>query len=171
MPGTVKGLDHALTHYGRFDRARVMAPAIALARDGFVLGEPDIAILDGKAAKLAGDTGAAKIFLRPDGSRFQPGDRLVQSDLAATLAAVAERGPDAFYRGPIATSVAAASARGNGLLTAADFADYTVRERNPDRLHLSRLSDPLGAPAQFGRDDPVRDAQRDRRLGYRSARA
>jgi gamma-glutamyltranspeptidase/glutathione hydrolase len=131
VPGTVKGLDHALTRYGRFDRARVMAPAIALARDGFVLGEPDIAILDGKAAKLAEDPEAAKIFLRPDGGRFQPGDRLVQSDLAATLAAVAERGPDAFYRGPIATSVAAASARGNGLLTAADFADYTVRERTP----------------------------------------
>jgi gamma-glutamyltranspeptidase/glutathione hydrolase len=131
VPGTVMGLDHALTQYGRLGRAQLMAPAIALARDGFVLGEADAAILDGKAERLAADPATARIFLRPDGSHYRAGDRLVQSDLAATLALIAEQGPDAFYRGPIAQAVGAASAAQGGLLTAEDFAAYTVTEAVP----------------------------------------
>jgi gamma-glutamyltranspeptidase/glutathione hydrolase len=131
VPGTVMGLDRALTQYGRLGRAQVMAPAIALARDGFVLGEADTAILDAKAERLAADSAAARIFLHPDGSHYRAGDRLVQPDLAATLALIAEHGPDGFYRGPIAAAVAAASAERGGLLTAEDFATYTATEAAP----------------------------------------
>jgi gamma-glutamyltranspeptidase/glutathione hydrolase len=131
VPGTVMGLDYALTQYGRLGRAQVMAPAIALARDGFVLGEADAAILDGKVERLAVDPAAARIFLHPDGSHYRAGDRLVQPELAATLTLIAEQGPDAFYRGPIASAVAAASAAQGGLLTAEDFAAYTVTEAAP----------------------------------------
>src|SRR5690348_12828877 len=53
VPGTVMGLDHALTAYGRLGRAAVMAPAIALARDGFALGEADAAIIAARADRLA----------------------------------------------------------------------------------------------------------------------
>jgi gamma-glutamyltranspeptidase/glutathione hydrolase len=120
-----------LTQYGRLGRAQVMAPAIALARDGFVLGEADAAILDGKVERLAVDPAAARIFLHPDGSHYRAGDRLVQPELAATLTLIAEQGPDAFYRGPIASAVAAASAAQGGLLTAEDFAAYTVTEAAP----------------------------------------
>jgi gamma-glutamyltranspeptidase/glutathione hydrolase len=131
VPGTVMGLDHALTQYGRLGRAQVMAPAIALARDGFVLGEADAAILNAKAERLAADPAAARIFLRRDGSHYRAGDRLVQPDLAATLVLIAEQGPDAFYRGPIAQAVAAASAAQGGLLTAEDFATYAATEAAP----------------------------------------
>jgi gamma-glutamyltranspeptidase/glutathione hydrolase len=131
VPGTVMGLDRALTEYGRLGRAQVMAPAIALARDGFVLGEADASIIDAKAERLAADPATARIFLRPDGSHYRPGDRLVQPDLAATLALIAEQGPDAFYRGPIAAAVAAASAAQGGMLTVEDFAAYTVTEAAP----------------------------------------
>jgi gamma-glutamyltranspeptidase/glutathione hydrolase len=131
VPGTVMGLDRALTVYGRLGRAQVMAPAIALARDGFVLGEADAAILDARADRLAADPATARIFLRPDGSRYRPGDRLMQPDLAATLALIAEQGADAFYRGPIAAAVAAASAAQGGMLTVEDFAAYTVTEAAP----------------------------------------
>src|SRR5215207_9745803 len=120
VPGTVMGLDGALQKYGRLDRARVMAPAIALARDGFVLAEADAAIVASRAERLARDKEAARIFLRPDGSPYRAGDRLVQPDLAATLALVAEQGPEAFYRGPIAAAVAAASAAHGGILTKED---------------------------------------------------
>src|SRR5438132_4052394 len=130
VPGTVMGLDHALSKYGRLGRAAVMAPAIALARDGFVLGETDAAIIAARADRLAKDPEAARIFLRPDGSPYKAGDRLVQPDLAATLALIAGRGPEAFYRGPIAAAVAAASWQG-GMLTAEDFAAYTVTEAAP----------------------------------------
>jgi gamma-glutamyltranspeptidase/glutathione hydrolase len=92
VPGTVMGLDHALSKYGRLGRAAVMAPAIGLARDGFVLGEPDAAIIAARAERLAKDPEAARIFLHPDRSPFQPGDRLRQPDLAATLGLIAERG-------------------------------------------------------------------------------
>ena len=85
-------------------RAKVMAPAIALARDGFVLTRAPTPTFCARlrAALQQGDPEAAKIFLHPDGSPLQPGDRLVQSDLAATLQAIADQGPDAFYRGAIA---------------------------------------------------------------------
>ncbi len=131
VPGTVMGLDRALIEYGRLGRAQVIAPAIALARDGFVLSHADAAILDARADRLAADPAAARIFLRPVGSHYRPGDRLVQPDLAATLALIAEQGPDAFYRGPIAHAVAAASATQGGILTAEDFAAYTVTEAAP----------------------------------------
>ena len=125
------GLDRALDEYGKLPRATVMAPAIALARDGFVLSRDEAALLGAKADRLAEDPAAAKIFLRPDGSHFQPGDHLVQKDLAATLAAISKKGPDVFYKGPVAAAVAKASEANGGLLTAADFADYTVTEGPP----------------------------------------
>jgi gamma-glutamyltranspeptidase/glutathione hydrolase len=131
VPGTVKGLDHALSAYGRLGRAVVMAPAIGLARDGFVLGEADAAIIAARMTRLAADPAAAAIFLRADGTPYQPGDRLVQTDLAATLATIAEAGPDAFYRGKVAAAVAREAAARGGLLTAQDFADYRVAEAPP----------------------------------------
>ncbi|HEY2538103.1 MAG TPA: gamma-glutamyltransferase [Stellaceae bacterium] len=131
VPGTVMGLDRAAREYGALPRAALMAPAIALARDGFVLTREDTQPLDAKADRLAKDPGAAKIFLRPDGSRFAIGDRLVQQDLAATLAAIAKDGPDAFYRGSVAAAVAKASRANGGILEAHDFADYTVTEGPP----------------------------------------
>src|SRR5207253_5216005 len=65
VPGTVMGLDRALAEYGRLGRSQVIAPAIALARDGFVLGETDAAIIAARADRLAKDPEAARIFLRP----------------------------------------------------------------------------------------------------------
>jgi gamma-glutamyltranspeptidase/glutathione hydrolase len=131
VPGTVAGLDFALARYGKLSRAVVMAPAIALARDGFVLGEPDAAIIARGAKRLAGDPEAARIFLHPDGTPYRAGERLVQPDLAATLDKVAAEGPDAFYRGPIAAALAAAAAAQGGILDEADLAGYTTRELPP----------------------------------------
>ncbi len=131
VPGTVLGLDTALAKYGTKARAEVMAPAIRLAREGFELGRADTDILDAKAAQLAKDPEAKRIFLKPDGGRYRPGERLTQPDLATTLALIAQRGPDAFYKGTIAEKVAAASAANGGILTAADFAAYTVTESAP----------------------------------------
>jgi gamma-glutamyltranspeptidase/glutathione hydrolase len=131
VPGTVMGLDRALARYGTLSRPAAMAPAIALARDGFVLGSDDAKAIASAAERLARDPEAARIFLRPDGSPHQAGDRLVQLDLAATLTAIAERGPQGFYIGPVAAAVAAAAAAHGGILTAADFAAYKAVERPP----------------------------------------
>ena len=129
VPGTVMGLEHAAQKYGRLARGVLLEPAINLARDGYVLGQADAEILDGK--RFGKDPVAAKIFLRPGGTRFEPGDRLVQTELAATLEAVAQRGPDAFYKGAIPQAVEKASSANGGILTEQDFADYRVTEGPP----------------------------------------
>ena len=131
VPGTVMGLDRAAREYGTMPRGALMAPAISLARDGFVLTRDDTELLDAKADSLARDPAAAKIFLRADGTRLEPGDRLVQKDLGATLEAIAKEGPGAFYQGPIAAEVEQASRAGGGILTARDFAGYTATEGAP----------------------------------------
>src|SRR6185312_15627244 len=131
VPGTVLGLDTALTRYGTLPRATVMAPAIRLAHDGFVLERADTDILHHAARLLRRDPDAARLYLRPDGSSYEPGDRLVQADLAATLQAIADDGPDAFYKGRIPGAVEDAARQNGGIITAADFAAYRVTESAP----------------------------------------
>ena len=131
VPGTVLGLDTAQSKYGRLTRAQVMEPAITLAKKGFILTRDDTDVLDTKTDWFKKDPEAARLFLRPDGSTLQPGDRLIQKDLAKTLQAISDRGPDAFYKGPIAQAVARAAQANGGILTAADFANYTVTETAP----------------------------------------
>ncbi len=127
VPGTVAGMETVLRAYGSLPRARVMAPAIALARDGFVLGEGDAALLHTSTDGFKADPASSRIFLRPDGTPLQPGDRLVQTDLASSLQAISRHGAAAFYDGPIAHAIVAASRHGDGILAARDFAAYRVR--------------------------------------------
>ncbi|WP_414441143.1 gamma-glutamyltransferase [Burkholderia sp. 22PA0106] len=131
VPGTVAGLNLAEREYGKLTLAQVMAPAIRLARDGFVLTRGDTDILDTKTERFRADPDAARIFLRPDGSPWQPGDRLVQKDLARTLTQIARHGDDAFYRGAIPQAVEAAAKRGNGVIAAGDFAAYRAEDTEP----------------------------------------
>ena len=131
VPGTVAGLDLALHKYGKLTRKQVMAPAIRLARDGFILTRGDTDILDTTVQRFKSDPDATRIFLRPDGAPLQPGDRLVQKDLARTLERIAERGPDAFYRGEIPKTVEAAAKRTGGVITAEDFASYRAEDMEP----------------------------------------
>jgi gamma-glutamyltranspeptidase/glutathione hydrolase len=131
VPGTVLGLDTALVKYGTMSRAAVMTPAIRLANKGFVLTTADADILAKGAPQLRHDPTAASIFLRPDGSALQAGDRLRQPQLAAILQAIADQGPDAFYTGPIPQAVEAAAKGAGGLITAADFAAYRITESAP----------------------------------------
>jgi gamma-glutamyltranspeptidase/glutathione hydrolase len=108
-----------------------MKPAIKLAREGFVLNRGDTDILDTTIQPIKNDPEAARLFLRRDGSPLQPGDRLVQKDLAKTLEAIAKRGPDAFYKGHIPEAVERAAKAGGGIITADDFADYAISETAP----------------------------------------
>ncbi len=131
VPGTVLGLDTALTEYGTLPRSVVMAPAIRLARDGFVLTRFDTDIMQHATAMFRQDANLARVFLHADGSPLQPGERLVQPELAATLQAIAADGPDAFYLGRIPQQVDAASRSGGGIITAADFAAYRITQSAP----------------------------------------
>jgi gamma-glutamyltranspeptidase/glutathione hydrolase len=131
VPATVLELNTALERYGSLPRAVVMAPAIKLAREGFILSRADTDILEAGADRLRRDPEAQRVFLRADGSSLRPGERLKQPQLARTLAAIARDGPDAFYRGTIADRIAVAMRAHGGLVTAQDLADYRVTQDIP----------------------------------------
>jgi gamma-glutamyltranspeptidase / glutathione hydrolase len=135
VPGTVLGLETALARYGSLPRARVMAPAIRLAREGFILTRGDTDILDAGARRLRSDPEAARVFLHPDGSAYQPGERLVQPQLARTLENIARHGSDAFYKtgapGGNAERVAQAMREHGGIITTGDLAGYAVTAGEP----------------------------------------
>ena len=130
VPGTVLGLETARREYGSLPRSTLMAAAIRLAQEGFVLTRGDTDVLDGGTEDFRAQPNVAAVFLN-HGAPFKPGERLVQKNLAATLRAVSEGGAEAFYQGPIAGQVAAASRAAGGLLTQQDFAAYSVTESAP----------------------------------------
>ena len=135
VPGTVAGLALAEQKYGsgRFTLADLIAPAIALARDGIAVTDDTADSLPGDRPRLARWPSTVPIFFKPDGAVLGPGDRLVQVDLADTLEAIAKDGPQAFYRGAIAAKLAAAVQAAGGVMTADDLADYRAVERAPVR--------------------------------------
>ncbi|MGH8215924.1 MAG: gamma-glutamyltransferase [Rhodanobacteraceae bacterium] len=130
VPGTVMGLDEALEKYGTMSRKQVMAPAIKLAKDGFVLQPGDVRILDTSTDAFRAHSNVAAIFL-DDGQAWKAGQTLKQSQLARTLALIAEGGTRALYDGPIAAAVVKASEANQGLLTLQDFKQYTVQWEKP----------------------------------------
>jgi len=130
VPGTVMGFDTALKAYGTMSLQQVIAPAIKLARDGYVLEQGDVDSLDAGNRDFAKHANVAAIFLN-HGKPFKVGERLVQKDLARTLERIAKGGPKAFYEGPIAHAVVKASDANGGILSLRDFADYTAQWEKP----------------------------------------
>ena len=173
VPGTVLGLDTALTRYGSLPRSVVMAPAIRLAREGFILERADTDILARSTALLRQQDSVARVFLRPDGSPFRPGDRLVQRDLADTLEEIATKGPDAFYKGRVATAIEHDS---DGALTATDLAAYHVTETKPVTCSYRGLTVVSAPPPSSGGVAlceilEILDSYDMHRLGYHSAQS
>jgi len=135
VPGTVAGLALAEEKYGsgHFKLADLIAPAIAMARDGIPVTDDTADSLPADNPRLARWPSSAKIFFKPDGGALSSGDRLVQSDLANTLEAIAHDGPHAFYEGLIAQKLAAAVQAAGGVMTVDDLGDYRAIERAPVR--------------------------------------
>ena len=130
VPGTVSGLEYALAKYGTMKRAAVIAPAIAYARDGFVLEEGDIEMFRTATADFRQDPASAAIFLN-HGEPFQVGQKIVQRDLAQTLQRISDAGAAGFYQGPVGAAIVASSQAGHGILTQADLDQYRTRELPP----------------------------------------
>ena len=76
---------------------------------------------------------ACRYFYKPGGEPYQPGERLMQPDLADTLQLIAEEGPDAFYKGAIADKIVAEMERGGGFVDAESLAAYEPVVRDPAR--------------------------------------
>jgi len=135
VPGTVAGLVLALQSYGsgKFTLAQILKPAIALARDGFVVTDDMADTLPDWYRRLGKWPSSARIFGRPDGTSLREGDRLVQADLAATLSAIAEQGARGFYEGPIAERLVQDIREAGGIMTADDLKTYRAMIRTPVR--------------------------------------
>lgn len=127
VPGTVAGLEGARSRWGRLSRAVDMAPAIRLAREGFVLEEGDVQLLRTGRDYFHKDPFARTVFLRPDGGDLEKGDRLIQKDLSKTLALIARYGQDGFYKGRIADEIVTISRDERGILSKTDFSAYQIR--------------------------------------------
>jgi gamma-glutamyltranspeptidase / glutathione hydrolase len=135
VPGTVAGLALAEQKYGsgQFTLADLLAPAIAMARDGIAVTDDTADSLPSVQGRLSHWPASAKIFFKADGSALGPGDWLVQSDLADSLETIARAGPHAFYNGPIAEKIAAAVQSAGGVMTTDDLKNYQAIERPPVR--------------------------------------
>jgi len=130
----VRGLALAHTRFGRLPWKAVVSPAVALARDGFAVSESLARGLN-SLVRTATDRFPATIdaYGKPGGGEWAAGDRLVLPDLARTLGAIADEGPDVFYTGWIADRIADDMKANGGLITRADLAAYEARERQPVR--------------------------------------
>ena len=145
VPGTVRGLGLAHARWGKLAWADLVQPAARLAREGFPISADLAGSLNSQLgeqkntktgrrddrARLADFTESVLAFARTDGAAWKAGDRLIQSDLAATLERIAAAGPDEFYTGRTAQLIARYMEEKDGRITADDLAAYQARLRPP----------------------------------------
>jgi len=144
VPGTVAGLALAEQKYGRLGLARVMAPAIRLAKHGFAASYELSESLRLDREFLSKSDASRRIFLR-DGRLYEPGEVFKQPELARTLQAVARRGAKGFYTGSVAQAIVASMEKYHGLITKQDLAHYQPVLRQPLHGHF-RGYEVLGVP-------------------------
>ena len=130
VPGSVAGMAALHARHGSLPWRDLLTPAIAFARDGFVVSEAFAAELNRRAEQLARHSTTKKLFVKPDGAQWAPGDLLTLRTLASTLERIAADGAKGFYRGPVAEAIVAQMERGQGLITHADLQGYTAKWRN-----------------------------------------
>ena len=142
VPGTVRGWQRALRRHGTISLAQALAPAIRVAREGFVVDETFAAQTQENFDHFDDVPATAALFLDPDGTPRDVGTVFRNPDLARAYELIARRGADGFYRGPLADAIVRTvrnppvSASANhrwrpGVMDAADLRDYTAPERPP----------------------------------------
>ncbi len=135
VPGTVAGFSYALKKYGTKPLKELIAPSIALARNGVTVTPRLARSLNSHRDWLTQDSATAAIYTKTDGDTFRVGDKLVLPQLANTLQLIADEGPQAFYQGKIAQQIVATMHDLGGLITLTDLKNYSVKERTP--IHSS----------------------------------
>ena len=130
VPGSVAGLLEALEKYGTMTPAEVIAPAIRLAEEGFVLNNDLASQFRGNMNSFRRYPASMAVFTR-DGTPYESGHLWRQPDLAKTLKAIAEQGRDGFYTGPVADFIVSDMVANNGLITHADLQNYEPVWREP----------------------------------------
>ena len=133
VPGTVRGLELAHKKFGKLPWRDLVLPAAELAEQGIVLNATLASSLNGALRTMARYPASVAAYGKPGGGAWVAGDRLVLRDLGRALRAIGTDGPNVFYTGWIADSLAADMQRHGGIITKADLAAYTAKERRPIR--------------------------------------
>lgn len=131
VPGTVAGLLKALDDHGTMSRGQVMAPAIALAENGIEVTAGLSESLEALSDRLQKWPSTKKIFFKPDGSVYQPGELLRQPELAKSLKLIAAKGSDGFYKGETARKLVKAVNEAGGNMSLQDLVNYKAIARVP----------------------------------------
>ena len=134
VPGTVAGLYLAWSDHGRLPWQRLVAPAIDLARNGFLVSHDFAASLAAVLPQMAPYEASLQQF-SDDGEPYQAGDRFVQEELANTLERIATEGPAGFYGGRTAQLIAAEMLANDGLITRNDLSNYRPHRSTPVRTN------------------------------------
>ena len=132
VPGTVAGLHRAWSEHGRLPWDRLLEPAIATAREGFMVTDGLARSLKRVLPQMQRYPASVAQFSR-DGTPYEAGDILQLPDLALTLERIAEKGPKGFYEGQTARLIEKEMKRGGGLITRQDLKDYRAMHRRPLR--------------------------------------
>ncbi len=133
VPGTVAGLYKAHEELGSLPWADLVAPAVALARDGIPISYALYSGFRQNQSAWEQYPSSAKVFLKADESPYELGDLWVQPDLAKTLQLIQEQGRDGFYKGENAKLLADFMRANGGLITEEDLEKYEAIEREPVR--------------------------------------
>ncbi|MXW68929.1 MAG: gamma-glutamyltransferase [Acidimicrobiia bacterium] len=133
VPGTVAGLWKAHQELGSLPWADLVAPAVALAREGIPITYTLQRSFAGNQGRFRQYPSSAAVFFKPDGSLYELGEIWVQPDLAATLELIRDNGKDGFYAGENARRLAQFMADIGGVITEEDLALYEAVEREPIR--------------------------------------
>ncbi|MEC7815689.1 MAG: gamma-glutamyltransferase [Pseudomonadota bacterium] len=131
VPGTVAGLALALERHGTISLEKALAPAITLARDGFIVPHRFTEGLEQARDRLQRWPATKATFYKEDGSAPQPGERFRQPELADTLQRIADNGIAGFYEGKTAELIVAEMNRYDGLITLEDLKAYRPAIRKP----------------------------------------
>lgn len=138
VPGELRGLEYLHSNYGALPWYAVMEPAISLARYGWRVNEDLVKYMDSGVEDAGFDFLTTDptwaIDFAPNGTLLELGDIITRRRYANTLEAIAVRGADAFYSGPIAQAMVNALAKENGTMTMDDVCNYTVAIREPAEI-------------------------------------
>ena len=133
VPGTVAGLYKAHQELGSLPWEDLVAPAVALARDGIPINYSLQTGFARSANRFRQYPSSAEKFFRADGSLYELGDTWLQPDLSHTLELIQNNGRDGFYKGENAKKLADFMAANGGMITEEDLEIYEAVEREPIR--------------------------------------
>ncbi len=133
VPGTVAGMELAHQRFGSLEWEELLQPAIDLARDGMTISWTLHDAFKRRKSWWDQYPSSAKVFLKADGTFYEPGDSWKQPDLAATLERIQKDGKDGFYKGKTARLIADFMVKNGGIITLEDLEKYRAIEREPIR--------------------------------------